>query len=238
MPTPGAVSGRERLAFCRSLVVILLCPGNPLLQARGSTHSVRLSGAMTKSQVWNSVVSVTLVEAREVCSDPPGGQLFVCFKLGEQMYKSKVSRVLLSSNAIWVTLHLECAAPESAPGVQTSVEGEVHAQPPPGRRSRAGGGAVAEGSTQERGVSGEVRLLAPGCRALDADAACVRADARWTCPRFPSARGGSSAWPWTRAEESWSSCWRPRRAAACPSRTWAPRRWTGPAPGSGSWRTT
>lgn len=47
------------------------------------------------------MVSVTLVEGRELCSDSQGGQLFVCFKLGEQMYKSKVpmsfTRLSLSS---------------------------------------------------------------------------------------------------------------------------------------------
>lgn len=55
---------------------------------------------MRKSQIWNSVVSVTLVEGRELCSDSQGGQLFVCFKLGEQMYKSKVphTRFSLSSS--------------------------------------------------------------------------------------------------------------------------------------------
>uniref|UniRef100_H3D2W9 Multiple C2 domains, transmembrane 2b n=1 Tax=Tetraodon nigroviridis TaxID=99883 RepID=H3D2W9_TETNG len=57
--------------------------------AGGSTHSLRLSDAMRKSQIWTSVVSITLVEARELCWDSQGGQLFVCFKLGEQIYKSK-----------------------------------------------------------------------------------------------------------------------------------------------------
>lgn len=43
-----------------------------------------------RSQIWNSVVSVTLVEAKDLGLDSLGGQLFVCFKLGEQIYKSKV----------------------------------------------------------------------------------------------------------------------------------------------------
>uniref|UniRef100_H3D2W8 Multiple C2 domains, transmembrane 2b n=1 Tax=Tetraodon nigroviridis TaxID=99883 RepID=H3D2W8_TETNG len=59
------------------------------IRAGGSTHSLRLSDAMRKSQIWTSVVSITLVEARELCWDSQGGQLFVCFKLGEQIYKSK-----------------------------------------------------------------------------------------------------------------------------------------------------
>lgn len=40
--------------------------------------------------MWNSVVSVTLVEGKDLALDSQGGQLFVCFKLGEQIYKSKV----------------------------------------------------------------------------------------------------------------------------------------------------
>lgn len=40
--------------------------------------------------MWNSVVSVTLVEGQDLALDSQGGQLFVCFKLGEQIYKSKV----------------------------------------------------------------------------------------------------------------------------------------------------
>lgn len=50
---------------------------------------------MRKSQIWNSVVSVTLVEGRELCWHSQGGQLFVCFKLGEQIYKSKVPRFFM-----------------------------------------------------------------------------------------------------------------------------------------------
>lgn len=40
--------------------------------------------------MWNSIVSVTLVEGRDLALDSQAGQLFVCFKLGEQIYKSKV----------------------------------------------------------------------------------------------------------------------------------------------------
>lgn len=49
---------------------------------------------MRKSQIWNSVVTVTLVEARDLGLDSQGGQLFVTFKLGEQIYKSKVPLAL------------------------------------------------------------------------------------------------------------------------------------------------
>uniref|UniRef100_A0A671TH80 Multiple C2 and transmembrane domain-containing protein 2-like n=1 Tax=Sparus aurata TaxID=8175 RepID=A0A671TH80_SPAAU len=49
----------------------------------------RLSESLRKSQLWTSVVSVTLVEGQELPLDSQGGQLFVRFRLGEQTYKSK-----------------------------------------------------------------------------------------------------------------------------------------------------
>ncbi|XP_051235108.1 multiple C2 and transmembrane domain-containing protein 2 isoform X2 [Dicentrarchus labrax] len=55
----------------------------------GSFQSFRLSETLKKSQLWTSVVSVTLVEGQELLLDGQGGQLFVRFKLGEQRYKSK-----------------------------------------------------------------------------------------------------------------------------------------------------
>ncbi|XP_042340112.1 multiple C2 and transmembrane domain-containing protein 2-like isoform X2 [Plectropomus leopardus] len=54
-----------------------------------SSYSFRLSDTMRKSQLWTSVVSVTLIEGREMPLDSQGGQLFVRFRLGEQIYKSK-----------------------------------------------------------------------------------------------------------------------------------------------------
>lgn len=47
-------------------------------------------------------------------------------------------------------------ASESVQRAQASVEGEVHAQVLPGQSAHPGGGAVAEGRTAERGVSGNV----------------------------------------------------------------------------------
>ncbi|XP_026149166.1 multiple C2 and transmembrane domain-containing protein 2 isoform X2 [Mastacembelus armatus] len=55
----------------------------------GSPQSYRLSETLKKSQLWTSVVSVTLVQAEELLLDTQGGQLFVRFRLGEQSYKSK-----------------------------------------------------------------------------------------------------------------------------------------------------
>lgn len=63
---------------------------SPLLQSGGSPQSFRLSETLRKSQLWSSVVSVTLVEGQEVPLDTQGGQFFVRFRLGEQRYKSKV----------------------------------------------------------------------------------------------------------------------------------------------------
>ncbi|XP_047437071.1 multiple C2 and transmembrane domain-containing protein 2-like isoform X2 [Mugil cephalus] len=55
----------------------------------GSPQSFRLSETLKKSQLWTSVVTVTLVEGRDLPLDSQGGQLFVRFRLGEQQYKSK-----------------------------------------------------------------------------------------------------------------------------------------------------
>lgn len=47
-------------------------------------------------------------------------------------------------------------ASEPVQRAQASVEGEVHAQVLPGQSAHPGGGALAEGRTAERGVSGIV----------------------------------------------------------------------------------
>ncbi|XP_028257588.1 multiple C2 and transmembrane domain-containing protein 2 isoform X2 [Parambassis ranga] len=65
----------------------------------GSLQSLRLSEAMRKSQLWTSVVSVTLVEGKELPLDSQGGQFFVRFRLGEQRYKSK--NVCKGANPQW-----------------------------------------------------------------------------------------------------------------------------------------
>ncbi|KAM4592988.1 multiple C2 and transmembrane domain-containing protein 2-like isoform 3-T5 [Odontesthes bonariensis] len=55
----------------------------------GTPQSVRLSDTLKKSQLWTTVVTVTLVEGQELPVDTQTGQLFVRFRLGEQQYKSK-----------------------------------------------------------------------------------------------------------------------------------------------------
>ncbi|XP_071344283.1 multiple C2 and transmembrane domain-containing protein 2-like isoform X2 [Trachinotus anak] len=58
-------------------------------QSGASPQNLRLSESLRKSQLWTSVVSVTLVEGQDLPLDTQGGQLFVRFRLGEQRYKSK-----------------------------------------------------------------------------------------------------------------------------------------------------
>ncbi|KAK5874492.1 hypothetical protein PBY51_019432 [Eleginops maclovinus] len=59
------------------------------VRSGGSSQSFSLSESLRKSQLWTSVVSVTLVEGQELPLDAQGGQLFVRFRLGEQRFKSK-----------------------------------------------------------------------------------------------------------------------------------------------------
>ncbi|XP_061621042.1 multiple C2 and transmembrane domain-containing protein 2-like isoform X2 [Phyllopteryx taeniolatus] len=66
----------------------------PQIRKRSSLQSSRLSTEWRKSQLWSSVVTVTLVEGQDVPVDLPTGQLFVRLRLGEQRYKTKnVSKV-------------------------------------------------------------------------------------------------------------------------------------------------
>ncbi|XP_023188110.1 multiple C2 and transmembrane domain-containing protein 2-like isoform X1 [Xiphophorus maculatus] len=55
----------------------------------GPSQNSQLSDLMKKSQIWTSLVSVTLVEGRGLNLDNQTGDLFVRFKLGEQQFKSK-----------------------------------------------------------------------------------------------------------------------------------------------------
>lgn len=52
-------------------------------------QSSRLSDTLRKSQLWTSVVTVTLVEGLELPVEVSGGHFFVTFRLGEQKFKSK-----------------------------------------------------------------------------------------------------------------------------------------------------
>ncbi|XP_007549154.1 multiple C2 and transmembrane domain-containing protein 2 isoform X1 [Poecilia formosa] len=55
----------------------------------GPSQNSQLSDLMKKSQIWTSLVSVTLVEGRGLNLDNQTGDVFVRFKLGEQQFKSK-----------------------------------------------------------------------------------------------------------------------------------------------------
>lgn len=54
-----------------------------------NSQSVSLSEELKKSQLWTSVLLVTLVEGKKLPVDSQAGQFSVLFKLGEQRYKSK-----------------------------------------------------------------------------------------------------------------------------------------------------
>lgn len=53
-------------------------------------RSVRLSDVLRKNQLWNGLVTITLLEGKNM---PAGGlaEIFILLKLGDQRYKSKVS---------------------------------------------------------------------------------------------------------------------------------------------------
>ncbi|XP_044000185.1 multiple C2 and transmembrane domain-containing protein 2-like isoform X1 [Gambusia affinis] len=55
----------------------------------GPSQNSQLCDSLMKSQIWTSLVSVTLVEGRGLNLDNQTGDLFVRFKLGEQQFKSK-----------------------------------------------------------------------------------------------------------------------------------------------------
>uniref|UniRef100_A0A8C6P1G1 Multiple C2 domains, transmembrane 2b n=1 Tax=Nothobranchius furzeri TaxID=105023 RepID=A0A8C6P1G1_NOTFU len=58
-------------------------------QALRTVPVSRLLDSLKKSQLWTSVVTVTLVEGRDLPADSQTGSFYICFKLGEQQYKSK-----------------------------------------------------------------------------------------------------------------------------------------------------
>ncbi|XP_062830288.1 multiple C2 and transmembrane domain-containing protein 1 isoform X4 [Anolis carolinensis] len=56
------------------------------------TQSIRLSDLHRKAQLWRGIVSVTLIEGRELKAMDPNGlsDPYVKFRLGQQKYKSKI----------------------------------------------------------------------------------------------------------------------------------------------------
>ena len=55
-------------------------------------RNLRLSESLKKNQLWNGIISITLLEGRNV-SGGSMAEMFVQLKLGDQRYKSKVSSV-------------------------------------------------------------------------------------------------------------------------------------------------
>uniref|UniRef100_A0A3P8QNK5 C2 domain-containing protein n=1 Tax=Astatotilapia calliptera TaxID=8154 RepID=A0A3P8QNK5_ASTCA len=62
---------------------------NGKLSAGKHSQPISLSEELKKSQLWTTVLLVTLVEGKKLPVDSQAGQFSVLFKLGEQRYKSK-----------------------------------------------------------------------------------------------------------------------------------------------------
>ncbi|KFQ59110.1 Multiple C2 and transmembrane domain-containing protein 2, partial [Pelecanus crispus] len=64
-------------------------------------RSMRLSDSLRKNQLWNGLVTITLLEGKNI---PGGGlaEIFILLKLGDQRYKSKASiKDFLNANPQW-----------------------------------------------------------------------------------------------------------------------------------------
>lgn len=72
------------------LIIIIIFFVSLLLQAGKHSQPISLSEELKKSQLWTTVLLVTLVEGKKLPVDSQAGQFSVLFKLGEQRYKSKV----------------------------------------------------------------------------------------------------------------------------------------------------
>lgn len=81
---------------------------------------MRLSELHRKAQLWRGIVSIALIEGRNLTPMDPNGlsDPYVKFRLGNQKYKSKVSvRATLVTvfgahgSMVWVCLHRLCQRP-------------------------------------------------------------------------------------------------------------------------------
>ncbi|KAL7376888.1 hypothetical protein ABVT39_017896 [Epinephelus coioides] len=81
------------------LAVTLTPKESPIEERRGSTQqSMRLSELHRKSQLWRGIVSIALIEGRDLIPMDPNGlsDPYVKFRLGPQKYKSKTVPKTLS----------------------------------------------------------------------------------------------------------------------------------------------
>lgn len=79
---------KHYLSFLSLLLLLFFV--SLLLQAGKHSQPISLSEELKKSQLWTTVLLVTLVEGKKLPVDSQAGQFSVLFKLGEQRYKSKV----------------------------------------------------------------------------------------------------------------------------------------------------
>uniref|UniRef100_A0A8C2R868 C2 domain-containing protein n=1 Tax=Capra hircus TaxID=9925 RepID=A0A8C2R868_CAPHI len=61
------------------------------------TQSLRLSDVHRKSHLWRGIVSITLIEGRDLKAMDSNGDPYVKFRLGHQKYKSKVTDLFYQS---------------------------------------------------------------------------------------------------------------------------------------------
>lgn len=73
------------------------------LHLKFQTQSIRLSDLHRKAQLWRGIVSITLIEGRELKAMDPNGlsDPYVKFRLGQQKYKSKVTLLKYFSRSWW-----------------------------------------------------------------------------------------------------------------------------------------
>uniref|UniRef100_A0A8C2R8J6 C2 domain-containing protein n=1 Tax=Capra hircus TaxID=9925 RepID=A0A8C2R8J6_CAPHI len=65
--------------------------------AQFQTQSLRLSDVHRKSHLWRGIVSITLIEGRDLKAMDSNGDPYVKFRLGHQKYKSKVTDLFYQS---------------------------------------------------------------------------------------------------------------------------------------------
>ncbi|NWZ50209.1 MCTP1 protein, partial [Haliaeetus albicilla] len=74
------------------VLITLFCVSSNQNHERFQTQSLRLSDLHRKSQLWRGIVSITLIEGRELKAMDANGlsDPYVKFRLGHQKYKSKI----------------------------------------------------------------------------------------------------------------------------------------------------